>query len=117
MTSATTAAAAGRRSAQVPHHTLSLWNNYQVHPRVAAAVLVSSTARDMFATIDNTVGCRATRGWTSAGFYRLTPSSAPAGECRKPLRQEVFHQRRQQHQHFTRLSAHDSLRPDNDLLD
>ena len=34
VTSATTAAAAGAQVAQVPHHTLSLWNNYQVHPRV-----------------------------------------------------------------------------------
>ena len=36
VTSATTAAAAGAQVAQVPHHTLSLWNNYQIHPRVAA---------------------------------------------------------------------------------
>ena len=28
--------ARARRSAQVPHHTFSLWNNYQVHPRVSA---------------------------------------------------------------------------------
>jgi catecholate siderophore receptor len=54
VTSATTAAAAGAQVAQVPHHTLSLWNNYQVHPRVAAALGILYRA-DMFAGIDNTV--------------------------------------------------------------
>jgi len=51
---ATTAAPAGAQVAQVPHHTLSLWNNYQLHPRVAAALGLSYRA-DMFAAIDNTV--------------------------------------------------------------
>ena len=51
---ATTAAPAGAQVAQVPHHTLSLWNNYQLDPRVAAALGLSYRA-DMFAAIDNTV--------------------------------------------------------------
>ena len=38
VTSATTAAAAGAQVGQVPRHTLSLWNNYQVHPRLAAGL-------------------------------------------------------------------------------
>ena len=54
VTSATTAARAGAQVAQVPHHSLSLWNTYQVHPKVAGALgLVRRT--DVFAAIDNTV--------------------------------------------------------------
>jgi catecholate siderophore receptor len=54
VTSATAAAREGAQVAQVPHHTLSLWNHYQVHPRIAAAFGVLYRT-DMFATIDNTV--------------------------------------------------------------
>ena len=54
VTSATTAAKAGAQVGQVPHHTVSLWNNYQLHPRVRAALGVLHRS-DMFATIDNTV--------------------------------------------------------------
>jgi len=54
VTRATLAARAGARVAQVPHHTLSFWNTYQVHPRVGAGLgLVHRT--DMFAAIDNSV--------------------------------------------------------------
>ena len=38
----------------MPHHTLSLWNNYQLHPRVSAALGIIYRS-DMFAAIDNTV--------------------------------------------------------------
>ena len=54
MTSATTAAAAGAQVAQVPHHTASLWNQYQFHPRFGGGVGVIYRD-DMFAAIDNTV--------------------------------------------------------------
>jgi catecholate siderophore receptor len=54
VTSATASAAAGAQVGQVPHHTLSLWNNYQVHPRLAAALGILHRS-DMFATIDNSV--------------------------------------------------------------
>jgi len=54
VTSATVAAQPGQQAAQVPHHTLSLWNHYQVHPRVAAGLGILRRS-DMFATIDNTV--------------------------------------------------------------
>ncbi len=54
VTSATAAARAGAHVAQVPHHTLSLWNTYQVHPKVGAGLgIVHRT--DMYAAIDNTV--------------------------------------------------------------
>jgi catecholate siderophore receptor len=54
VTSATTTARAGAEVAQVPHHALSLWNAYQLRPRVGAGLgLVRRT--DMYAAIDNTV--------------------------------------------------------------
>jgi catecholate siderophore receptor len=54
VTRATTVAREGAIVAQVPRHTLSLWNNYQLHPRVAASLgLIHSS--DTFAAIDNTV--------------------------------------------------------------
>jgi catecholate siderophore receptor len=54
VTSATTAAAAGAQVAQVPHHTVSLWNQYQFHPRFGGGLGVIYRD-DMFAAIDNTV--------------------------------------------------------------
>ena len=54
VTSATINARAGAQVAQVPHHTFSLWNTYQFHPRLGGAVgLMRRT--DMFAAIDDTV--------------------------------------------------------------
>jgi catecholate siderophore receptor len=54
VTSATASAAAGAHVAQVPRHTLSLWNMVQIHPRFGAGIGVVHRS-DMFATIDNTV--------------------------------------------------------------
>jgi catecholate siderophore receptor len=54
VTSATTAAKAGAQVAQVPHHTFSLWNNYQVTRRWGAALGVLQRT-DMFAAIDDSV--------------------------------------------------------------
>ena len=54
VTSATTAARAGAQVAQVPHHTFSLWNNYQLLPKVGAGLGIVHRA-DMFAAIDDTV--------------------------------------------------------------
>jgi catecholate siderophore receptor len=71
VTSATTAAAAGAQVAQVPHHTVSLWNNYQVHPRLAAGLGVLYRS-DMFATIDNTVNLPGYTRVDAAGFFALT---------------------------------------------
>jgi catecholate siderophore receptor len=71
VTSATAAAPAGAQVGQVPHHTLSLWNNYHVHPRVAAALGILSRA-DMFATIDNSVLLPGYARVDAAGFVTLT---------------------------------------------
>jgi catecholate siderophore receptor len=54
VTSATTAARAGAQVAQVPRHTFSLWNNYQLLPRVGAGLGIIRRT-DMFAAIDNAV--------------------------------------------------------------
>jgi len=68
---ATAAAAAGAQVAQVPHHTLSLWNNYQVHPRVGGALGVLYRT-DMFAGIDNTVVVPGYTRVDAAAFVTLT---------------------------------------------
>ncbi len=73
VTRATTAAAAGALVAQVPHHTLSLWNNYQIHPRVAAAVGLSYRT-DMFAAIDNTVVLPGYVRADAAAYVSLSPT-------------------------------------------
>jgi catecholate siderophore receptor len=52
--SATAAAPAGAQVAQVPHHSFSLWNTYQLHRRVTAGIGVSYRS-DMFAAIDDAV--------------------------------------------------------------
>jgi len=54
VTSATTAAKAGAQVAQVPHHTFSLWNNYQIARRWGAGLGVLQRT-DMYAAIDDSV--------------------------------------------------------------
>ncbi len=54
ITSATTAAPAGRQVAQVPHHNFSIWNKYQFLTKLSAGFGVINRS-DMFAGIDNTV--------------------------------------------------------------
>ena len=54
ITSATAAARAGAHVAQVPHHSFSLWNNYQILSRLAAGLGVIHRT-EVFAAVDNTV--------------------------------------------------------------
>jgi catecholate siderophore receptor len=54
ITSATAAAVAGRQVGQVPHNTLSLWNKYQITPRLGAGLGIISRS-DMFVAVDNAV--------------------------------------------------------------
>ena len=61
VTSATTAAPAGAKVAQVPHHTASLWNQYKVLPYLSAGLGLIGRSKS-FATIDNTV--------TLPGYFR-----------------------------------------------
>jgi catecholate siderophore receptor len=54
VTNATATAAAGKQVGQVPHDTLSIWNKYQLNPRLAVGLGVISRS-DMFVAVDNTV--------------------------------------------------------------
>ena len=54
ITSDTTAAPAGRRVAQVPRNTFSLWNRYQFTGRLSGGLGLIARSK-MFAAIDNTV--------------------------------------------------------------
>ncbi|HEV2860504.1 MAG TPA: TonB-dependent siderophore receptor [Pyrinomonadaceae bacterium] len=54
ITSATAAAAAGKQVGQVPHHTFSLWNKYQLSRRLGAGLGLISRS-DSFVAVDNTV--------------------------------------------------------------
>lgn len=64
----TTAAAAGRQVAQVPRHSFTLWNKYQLFRRLGVgAGLVRRT--DMFASIDNSVVLPAYTRVDAAVFY------------------------------------------------
>ncbi len=54
ITSATTAAVAGKQVGQVPHNTFSLWNKYQFTSRLGAGLGLIYRS-DMFAAVDNTV--------------------------------------------------------------
>jgi catecholate siderophore receptor len=71
VTSATTAAKAGARVPQVPRHTLSLWNHYEIRPRLAAAIGILCRT-DMFATIDDSVVLPGYLRLDLAAFYALT---------------------------------------------
>lgn len=71
ITSDTTAARAGAQVAQVPHHTLSFWNNYQILPKLAAGVGLMHRS-DMFAAVDNTVVLPGYTKVDAAVTYSLT---------------------------------------------
>ena len=71
VTSATAAARAGAQVAQVLHHTLSLWNTYQVVPRLGLGLGVLRRT-DMFAAIDNTVVLPAYTRVDAAAYFTLT---------------------------------------------
>jgi catecholate siderophore receptor len=73
VTSATTSARPGAKVGQVPHHTVSVWNNYRIHPLVSAGLGIVSRS-DMFATIDNTVTLPGYVRADAAVFVTLTES-------------------------------------------
>ena len=68
ITSATTAAVAGNQVGQVPHNTLSLWNKYQILPRLGVGLGIIYRS-DMFATVDNTVTLPGYTRADAAVFY------------------------------------------------
>lgn len=70
ISSATTAAAAGKQVAQVPHHSFALWNKYQIFRRFSAGLGLIRRS-DIFASIDNTVVLPAYTRFDAAVFYSL----------------------------------------------
>jgi catecholate siderophore receptor len=71
VTSTTAAAAAGQQVAQVPHNTWSLWNTYQVLPKLGIGLGIINRS-DMFAAIDDTVTLPGYTRADVAAFYSLT---------------------------------------------
>jgi len=71
ITSPTSAARLGAQIGQVPHHSFSLWNNYQVLSRVGAGLGVV-TRSDMFAAVDNTVILPGYTRADAAVFFSIT---------------------------------------------
>jgi catecholate siderophore receptor len=71
VTSATTAARAGAQVGQVPRHTFSLWNNYQLLPKAGAALGIVRRS-DMFAAIDDSVTLPGYTRADAAVFLSLT---------------------------------------------
>ncbi len=72
VTRATAAARAGAVVAQVPRHTLSLWNNVQLAPKFGAALGVICRSK-MFAAIDDAVTLPGYTRVDVAGYVALTP--------------------------------------------
>lgn len=56
---------------QAPHHSFSLWNSYQILPRLGAGLGILNRS-DMFAAIDNTVILPSYTRADAALFYSLT---------------------------------------------
>ncbi|MEO8574477.1 MAG: TonB-dependent siderophore receptor [Pyrinomonadaceae bacterium] len=70
ISSATTAAIAGKQVAQVPRHSFTLWNQYQVLKRLSAGVGLIRRS-DIFASVDNTVVLPAYTRIDAAVFYNF----------------------------------------------
>ena len=65
-------AQAGATLAQLPKHSLSLWNKYRFTPRIAAALGIISRG-DVFTSTDNLVVLPAWARVDGAVFYDVTP--------------------------------------------
>ena len=71
VTSATASARQGAHVGQVPRHTFSLWNNYQLLPKIGAALGIVRRS-DMFAAIDDSVTLPGYTRADAALFLSLT---------------------------------------------
>jgi catecholate siderophore receptor len=71
ISSATTAARLGAQVGQVPNHTLSLWNKYQVLRKLGLGLGILSRS-DMWAAIDNTVTLPGYTRVDGAVFYSIS---------------------------------------------
>jgi catecholate siderophore receptor len=68
---ATASARTGAKVAQVPHHTFSLWNHYQILPKLSAGLGIINRS-NMFAAIDNTVVLPGYTRIDGAIYYNLS---------------------------------------------
>jgi len=68
ISSSTTVAAAGKQVAQVPRHSFSVWNKYQIFRRFSAGLGLIRRS-DIFASIDNTVVLPSYTRFDAAIFY------------------------------------------------
>lgn len=100
ITSATTAARAGAHVGQVPHYTFSLWNNYRVHRRVAAALGLLSRS-DMFVAVDNSVMLPGYLRADAALFITFTENVRIQGNI-----ENVFNER-----YFTNADSNTNISP------
>jgi catecholate siderophore receptor len=71
ITSATVTAFAGARVAQTPHHSFSVWNHYQIVPRVGAGLGIVQRS-EMFAAVDNTVRLAGYTRADAAVYFSVT---------------------------------------------
>jgi catecholate siderophore receptor len=94
ITSATTAARLGAQVGQVPHHTLSLWNNYQVFRKLGLGLGILNRS-DMWAAIDNTVSLPGYTRADGAVFYFINEKVRLQANVLVP---DHPHQRRQERQ-------------------
>ena len=69
--SATVSARAGAQVAQVPHHSFSFWNQYQVSRRAGAGLGILNRS-EMFAAIDDAVVLPGYARVDAALYYSLT---------------------------------------------
>ena len=81
-------AQAGAVLAQLPKHSLSLWNKYDFTPRVAAAIGLLSRD-DVFAATDNSYLAGLDAGGRGRLFQRDGQGSC-AGEHRKPFDKDYY---------------------------
>src|SRR4029453_2327784 len=85
---------------QVPRQTFSLWNTYQLHPRVGAGVGLIHRS-DMFATISDTV--------TLPGYVRA--DAAAFVTLRKDLRLQVNLENAFDKQYFVNADRNTNISP------
>ncbi len=77
----------------MPHHTFSLWNNYQIRPKLGAGLGILHRA-DMFAAIDNTVRLPGYTRADAAVFYSLTERVRLQANVENLFDTQVLRQRR-----------------------
>ena len=108
-------AQAGAVLAQLPKHSISLWNKYDVTPRLAAALGVIYRS-DVFTSTDNLV---VLPNWTrvdAAVLLQPDVDDPSPGQHRESVRRGLLPQRPQQHEHHAWFPAGGSLRADHAVL-